>query len=568
MSILKRIIVPFILLISLMVLSKPGSSQQKDDKGEIVMSEAELQSFIKRIASLKQQQIDRQQKEKLLNELEWAVLRQLSQPQQFSGTEIPQTEAQNVVQRPTQASTQDTSLKSQIQDINKRLDRLMQMMSSPQMQDKMNRVDAEEITSRNDVPVYPSNESVNKNDGKVLHVDTVYVRPDGSAYRIIKAAESAPQPQPENKRSQTIRQQLQDQDDARYRVDTVYIDRSKVEKKIKPTTETAETQKVKEEEPDRSKSETEAQIEKQDIAQSEPVMQKTPDTIYVYQDESGYRTTVSAGRNADVATAKTGSKNLRNDRANQSIIRKDETERIRVVQAPPQTIYLNQDRNRSPQPIIIYRDQRDPKKTERPSAETDSIRVAAAQQQERLEGKINNLESQINLLGQLLSGSEKNEQQKYNDDINRLKMQVSALTSELETARMKAADEKEKTEQLTTQEPVRDTALLSKPKSNIYKVYFANNSVEIPQEDFASLTDIVNEMKNDNSLMVLLRGFASSTGNAAYNEKIANQRAAAVQKWFLTHGVQASNLITQGRGVDGSKSEDKARRVEITLLNR
>src|SRR5690606_13411372 len=82
---------------------------------------------------------------------------------------------------------------------------------------------------------------------------------------------------------------------------------------------------------------------------------KTPDTVYIYQDDSGYRTSVSAGLNPDKIQFEE-SRNSRTDRKEQTNQRREEKENIRVLQTPPQVIYLDQDRQRHAQPVIIYRD--------------------------------------------------------------------------------------------------------------------------------------------------------------------------------------------------------------------
>lgn len=99
------------------------------------------------------------------------------------------------------------------------------------------------------------------------------------------------------------------------------------------------------------------------------------------------------------------------------------------------------------------------------------------------------------------------------------------------------------------------------------KVYFANNSTELSQADIAALKQVVAIVKkNSPRVTAVLRGFASSKGSAMYNNTISFNRAEAVKKVLLDHGLSATDIITMHHGIDDGKDEAAARRVEITLL--
>jgi outer membrane protein OmpA-like peptidoglycan-associated protein len=74
---------------------------------------------------------------------------------------------------------------------------------------------------------------------------------------------------------------------------------------------------------------------------------------------------------------------------------------------------------------------------------------------------------------------------------------------------------------------------------------------------------------------ILINGHADSTGGAAYNEKLSEQRAAAVAKWFTSRGLFPQSLLRpQGFGetrprFPNTTPENRAknRRVEIFMLN-
>ena len=74
---------------------------------------------------------------------------------------------------------------------------------------------------------------------------------------------------------------------------------------------------------------------------------------------------------------------------------------------------------------------------------------------------------------------------------------------------------------------------------------------------------------------ILINGHADSTGGAAYNEKLSEQRAEAIAKWFTSRNLVPQPLLRpQGFGetqprFPNTTPENRAknRRVEIIMLN-
>jgi OOP family OmpA-OmpF porin len=71
---------------------------------------------------------------------------------------------------------------------------------------------------------------------------------------------------------------------------------------------------------------------------------------------------------------------------------------------------------------------------------------------------------------------------------------------------------------------------------------------------------------------VLVEGHTDNQGKAAYNKKLSDKRAAAVVKWLIDHGIEASRLRSAGIGMDRpiASNEDevgqqKNRRVEFHI---
>lgn len=508
MTIISIPIKSFLLFLMLFIYSGTYA-QEKEPTQEsgIVMTSAELESFIQRVASLKKARIEKQQKEQILRELELAVSREVAassaQTERIKQTAsaVPVTPQASPSATPHSIQTDRSNAelsKNEMAELNARIDLLMRMMETMRLQLNESEYRREVLSCGGDYPLQNRISEYNR--------DPYYPVAPGYEQRQ-QIDEGGSQPEPYGAEAPAARQ--------RYA-----------------------------EEPDSVISSTEGEV-------------VPPDTIYVLQSETGYETVVSPGVTGLQPLNVTRRSDTRRRQATQQ-------ERVRVVQAPPQTIYLDRGRNRNQQPVVIYRDQRDSRPAQQTQA-PDSTQLRAEHQQLATERKIDELQTEISLLRELMSGSEKSEEQKYIDDINRLNMQISALTSEQETRKAKEDDiipEAQK-EQVKTDSVDKKSVL-----SAGFAVYFANNSIEIPVNDYARLKEIANEMKDNPDFLVLLRGFASSVGNAAYNQKIAGQRAASVQKWLVQNGVAPDKIITQGQGADTSRQEDRARRVEITLLSK
>jgi outer membrane protein OmpA-like peptidoglycan-associated protein len=78
--------------------------------------------------------------------------------------------------------------------------------------------------------------------------------------------------------------------------------------------------------------------------------------------------------------------------------------------------------------------------------------------------------------------------------------------------------------------------------------------------------------------LVSIEGHTDAKGDAAYNQRLSEQRAAAVRDWLVAHGVNGANLSTRGWGKarpvapntrpdggDDPEGRQKNRRVEIRI---
>jgi outer membrane protein len=79
-------------------------------------------------------------------------------------------------------------------------------------------------------------------------------------------------------------------------------------------------------------------------------------------------------------------------------------------------------------------------------------------------------------------------------------------------------------------------------------VTFATNSAQLTPGSVPVLDKVVAQIQSCNCSSVTIRGYTDSTGNANYNQRLSERRAAAVQEYLGTHGVPARMLSSAGLG--------------------
>lgn len=176
----------------------------------------------------------------------------------------------------------------------------------------------------------------------------------------------------------------------------------------------------------------------------------------------------------------------------------------------------------------------------------------------QLQNQISDLNEKIRVLGKLEETTESDE---YNAEISELNTKIAGLKTSLEESNKAAAEEREK--RAKAQE---DRAALKNLRDYNMKVYFGNNATTLGPSDKVALEELAKIIKNhEENLTVMLHGFASKSGSAAYNNKISLERAEAVKSALRGFGIQARNIVTLPHGIDDGGDADQARRVEVSL---
>ena len=110
--------------------------------------------------------------------------------------------------------------------------------------------------------------------------------------------------------------------------------------------------------------------------------------------------------------------------------------------------------------------------------------------------------------------------------------------------------------------------LLAKYGNKKTPIYFANNAYVPLPHDTDAIDQIVTMLRNNPELSILLEGYASNVGTAAYNNQLSMKRSESVAHLLQKQGIALQRILTAFRGIDDSVDKEKARRVDISVIIR
>lgn len=110
--------------------------------------------------------------------------------------------------------------------------------------------------------------------------------------------------------------------------------------------------------------------------------------------------------------------------------------------------------------------------------------------------------------------------------------------------------------------------LLAKYGHKKTPIYFANNAYVPLPHDTDAIDQIVTMLRNNPELSILLEGYASNVGTAAYNNQLSMKRSESVARLLQKQGIALQRILTAFRGIDDSVDKEKARRVDISVIIR
>ena len=99
-------------------------------------------------------------------------------------------------------------------------------------------------------------------------------------------------------------------------------------------------------------------------------------------------------------------------------------------------------------------------------------------------------------------------------------------------------------------------------------LYFANNKTVPLAYDPTIIDEMVTMLHAHPELSILLEGYASAVGSAAYNNVLSMERAVAVAQILNAKGISNERILTAFKGIDPQATPAQARRVELRVVIR
>jgi outer membrane protein OmpA-like peptidoglycan-associated protein len=107
-------------------------------------------------------------------------------------------------------------------------------------------------------------------------------------------------------------------------------------------------------------------------------------------------------------------------------------------------------------------------------------------------------------------------------------------------------------------------------------VQFETNSAKLASRSTSLLDEVADQLREHPEITkVLIEGHTDSKANKPYNQRLSEQRAAAVKTYLVKRGIAADRLATKGYGEDRPVADNgteegrfKNRRVDFRILKR
>lgn len=138
-------------------------------------------------------------------------------------------------------------------------------------------------------------------------------------------------------------------------------------------------------------------------------------------------------------------------------------------------------------------------------------------------------------------------------------VQQQLTTPEENTQQQDTAAKADKAETKVAEQDIAETSEVKFPV-----IYFDFNSIAINPDEESKLNEILHILKENPDMKVTVTGWCDTRGSVAVNKRISRQRAEILKAWLVKKGISASRISAAGKGRDGSREAQKARRVETT----
>ncbi|HEY0782173.1 MAG TPA: OmpA family protein, partial [Thermoanaerobaculia bacterium] len=105
-----------------------------------------------------------------------------------------------------------------------------------------------------------------------------------------------------------------------------------------------------------------------------------------------------------------------------------------------------------------------------------------------------------------------------------------------------------------------------KPEQRV-TVNFTPGSARLSNIAKAKLDQVALQMKQDPALRAQVLGYSDTKGSTAANQRISEQRAAAVKNYLVTrHGIDPNRITVEGKGSADSTGEAAQDRRAVVIL--
>lgn len=142
-------------------------------------------------------------------------------------------------------------------------------------------------------------------------------------------------------------------------------------------------------------------------------------------------------------------------------------------------------------------------------------------------------------------------------------VQQQLTTPEENTQQQESAAKADKAETKVAEQDIAETSEVKFPV-----IYFDFNSIAINPDEESKLNEILHILKENPDMKVTVTGWCDTRGSVAVNKRISRQRAETLKAWLVKKGIAASRISAAGKGSDGSREAQKARRVETKDNNK
>jgi outer membrane protein OmpA-like peptidoglycan-associated protein len=82
------------------------------------------------------------------------------------------------------------------------------------------------------------------------------------------------------------------------------------------------------------------------------------------------------------------------------------------------------------------------------------------------------------------------------------------------------------------------------------QIHFEFDKDKIKPDSFEILNAVVQILKDNPQVKLEVQGHTDNKGRPEYNKKLSDRRAAAVVKYLVGHGIEASRLVSHGYGME------------------